>query len=325
MKRRALLASLMAALLGTRFAFAYHPGGIHRLGIYMAGSCRTAAEKYEREEKALFKALVELGYVEGRNLVVEWRCFEMDFSRSAAMAVEIVRLGDVIFTSGTPQTKALRDATKTIPIVTVLADPVRSGLARSLSRPDGNITGLTINHPDSAAKEIEMLRTVMPKLDRLVLLGDVRYGEARELLRPHEIAARARGLAAEVQLVDPSDFDRIFRQMRRSGVRAAYLQFSDSQAADPALKLAIRYGVAMLCADSYHVEQGGLISYGMYHERMFERAAATIDKLFRGAKIADIPWELPDRSHLAINLGTAKSLGLSIPPDVLLRADQVIE
>jgi putative ABC transport system substrate-binding protein len=332
MNRRALLASLAAvSVLGTRYALAVRVAAKYRLGAIYAGWSELALgvkerEEAKREREVFLKALAALGYVEGRNLVVDWRFFDMDFSRAPRMAMELVRLRpDVLLTTGTPQTKALQDATKTIPIVTNVGDPVAGGFTESLARPRGNITGLSQTHPDTSAKQIELIRRLMPKLDRIVLIGDVRYTGARQLFRPFEIAAKASGLVAEVQIVGPSEFDRVFSEMRRSGARAAFIQFADGDAAIVSTKLAVRHGIATMYGDDFYVPQGGLMSFNMYHTDMLQRTVSIIDKIFRGVKPADIPWELPDRTRLAINLATAKLLGLKIPTDVLLRADQVVE
>jgi putative tryptophan/tyrosine transport system substrate-binding protein len=330
--RRALLASLAAAsMLGTRSALAAPVPAKYRLGAIYAGWSELALGVKEREEakkerEVFLKSLAALGYVEGRNLVVDWRFFDMDFSRAPQMAMELVRLRpDALLTTGTPQTKVLHDATKIIPIVTSVGDPVAGGFTESLGRPRGNITGLSQTHPDTSAKQIELIRRLVPKLDRLVLIGDVRYTGASQLLRPVEIAARASGLVAQVQIVDPTEFDHVFSEMRRSGARAAFIQFADGDAAIVSTKLAVRHGIATMYGDDVYVPRGGLMSFNMYHTDMLQRTASIIDKIFRGMKPADIPWELPDHSHLAINLGTAKLLGLTVPADLLLRADQVVE
>ena len=322
MNRRALLALLASgSVLGTRFALARSPDAAHRLGIFYAGWC----DRWKDEiGAALFKALAELGHVKGRNLTDKWCCFEMDFSRSAKVAVDLVRLEpDAILTTGTPTTRALQNATKTIPIVTSVEDPVAGGFTETLGRPDGNITGLSHGHPESNAKEIELIRRVVPKLDRIVFIDDVRYGGARQLMRSREMAARAAGLAAEVKIVERSELERIFIDMKRVGTAAALLYFVDLDQAEIA-KLALRHGVPTIL-DADYVKHGGLMSFTMYHADFVQRTASIIDKVFRGMKPAEIPWELPDRSHLVINLRTARLLGLNIPSDILLRADQVVE
>ncbi len=324
MKRRVLLASLaVGSLFGTRLAIAAPSAPTRRLGIFIAGWCDSRKDELG---VPLLKALAELGYIEGRNLAIEWRCFEMDFLQAPRLAAELASMKvDVLLTTGTPQTKALQDATRTIPIVTSLTDPVTSGITKSLARPEGNVTGLCHMHPGTSAKQIEMLRRVMPRLDRLVLIGDKRYTGMRELMRAEEIAANAAGLSVEVRMVDRSGFEVVFVEMKRLRARAAIISSPDIDIPEVA-RLALRHGVAtMLNGAPGYVEQGGLMGYDPLHENPMRRTAAIIDKIFRGAKPADIPWELPDRVRLEINLRTAKALGLTIPPDVLLQADKVHE
>jgi putative ABC transport system substrate-binding protein len=326
MNRRALLVLLASgSVFGTRFALARGPEAAHRLGVLLGNAPEWMTNK--DGGLALLKAFAELGYVEGRNLKIEWRFFP-DFSRTPRMAAELVRLRmDVLWTAGTTQTKALQDATKTIPIVTSVEDPVASGFTETLGRPDGNITGLSHTHPESNAKGIELIRRVVPKLDRIVFIDDIHHSGARQLMRSREMAAKAAGLAAEVKIVDRSELERIFIDMKRVGTAVAGLYFEDANSAEVKewSTLAIRHGVATMYYDRGFVEDGGLMSFSMYHSHFVQRQVSIMDKIFRGMKPAEIPWELPDRSHLAINLGTAKLLGLKIPPDVLLRADQVVE
>jgi putative ABC transport system substrate-binding protein len=324
LNRRAILATLASSLLGPQSAFARPPAEVSRLGVFFAGY-RESVMKEDGQD--LLKALATVGYVEGRNVAVEWRFSETDFSRSAQMAAELVRSGvDVLTTAGTQQTKALQNATKTIPIITMVGeDPVVSGFARSLALPGGNITGISSQHPDTPAKRVELIRKIVPKLDRLALIGDVRYRGAREQLRPYELAAKAVGLSTEVRLVDRYRFEPVFSEMARSGAGAAFLQFADSGAAEASTTIAIRHRIATIYDERVYVDRGGLVSFEMYHEDPLQRIASMIDKVFRGMKPAEIPWELPNRSHLAINLATAKLLGLTVPPDLLLRADQIVE
>lgn len=320
MNRRALLLSLVTgSMLWTQGARARTPEGTHRLGAFFASSREWAQSKNGGQR--FVKALAERGYVEGRNLAVEWRLFGMDFARGAQMAAELVRLKvDVLVTMGTPQTKALGDATSTIPIVTSVQDPVASGFTESLAQPRGNIIGLSQTHPDTPGKQVELFKVVVPKLRRLVFVGDVRYGGVRHLLRANEVAARAAGLAAEVKIVAPSELGHVFSEMRPSAVQGAFLVFANFDGVDAA-GLAIRHGVATMFA----VEQGGLMSFEMRHANLLQRTASMIDKVLRGVKPASLAWELPDESRFAINLRTAKALGLAVPAHVLLRADQVVE
>jgi ABC-type uncharacterized transport system substrate-binding protein len=331
LNRRALLASLAAgSLLGTRLALAVPPPAKRRLGVFYAGWSEFAPGANERQEgieerAAILKAFDELGYIEGRNLTVDWRYFDMDFSRAPQMAAELVRARvDALVTGGTPQTKALQAATKTIPIITEVGDPVAAGFTETLVRPRANITGFVVTHPDTSAKQIELIRRVVPKLDRLVLIGDVRYPGMRELLRPYEIAAKAAGLSIEARMTDRSGVERVFSEIKGFRGQAALIMSPGFDLAEVA-RLAVRHGVAAMYDESVFVEKGGLMTFKMYHENRIPRLAAMVAKVFRGIKPTEIPWELPDRSHIAINLSTAKALGLTIPSDVLLRADQIVE
>jgi len=270
------------------------------------------------------KSLADVGYFEGRNLSFEWRAMGFDDSIAAAMAAELVRLRmDVLMTHGTPPTKAFQAATRTIPIATVVGNPIASGFTRSLARPSSNITGLTLTHPETPAKQVELLRKTLPKLERVVFIDNIDYGGARDFLRPYEIAAKAAGIVAEMKVVSRAELEGIFTGMKRSRNSAAFVIFT--AIARPELAaLAMRHGVPTMLWEQGWVEAGGLMSFSMLHSNGGARQAATIDKLLKGVSVADIPWELPDRSHLAINLQTAKLLGIEFPPDILLRADEIV-
>jgi ABC-type uncharacterized transport system substrate-binding protein len=323
MNRRALLTSLAAVpLLGTRIARARDSGAPHRMG----GLLMSTPEKAMSELVPPFmKALADIGYVEGRNLATEWRFYAFDMVRGASMAAELVRLApEVLMTHGTPPTKLLQHATKTIPIITSVQDPVASGFARSLGRPEGNITGFCHVHPDAETKQVELLRSMVPGLDRIVYIDDIGYGGAREGARPFERAVKAAGLKSEVRLVARPEVEQVFVDMKRSGgTSAAFVLFVTLQRAEMA-RFALRHRVPTMGSEPDYVERGGLMSFGMYHGSP-QRFFLMIDKILKGMKPADIPWELPDRTQLAINLGTAKALGLTISQDLLLRADQVVE
>jgi putative ABC transport system substrate-binding protein len=329
MNRRALIASLITgSLLGTRSTLAAPLAAKHRLGIFFAGWSELAPAKDRdaaKQERDLYlKALAELDYVEGRNLAVDWRSFDMDFARAPQVARELVHLRpDVILTSGTPQTKVLLDATKTIPIVTSLSDPVASGLTHTLAHPEGNVTGLCITHPDTAGKEIELIRKLVPKLDRLVFVDDIRYSGARQLMAPFDAAARSAGVAYEVKIIERSELENIFIEMKRFGTAAAFIMFADIDFAETA-KLALNYRVPTTYPDNDYVRAGGLMSFTMFHGRFIQRTASIIARMFEGLKPTQIPWELPDRSYLALNVSTARLLGLTVPSDLLVRADEVV-
>lgn len=325
MNRRALLASLVAAsVLGARFALAGPPAGVRRFVILLS---ENSCGEIQKGAADTFVGLAKLGHVEGRNLSVEWHCFGSDFARGAQLAAQLVRRGvDVFFTTGTPATEILQHATKTIPIVTWVADPVASGFTRSLVRPDRNITGFCGRHPDTPAKEVELIRRIAPKTERLVIIANASIPGIRPLLRPYEAAATAAGLVPVMKIVDRSELNRVFNEMKGSRTQFVVNMFASRDVMGDIAGLALRNGVAtMLVNDTGYVELGGLVSFDTFHQNREQREVAVLDKLLRGVKPADIPWELPDRNHIAINLRTARSLGLTIPPDVLVLADQIVE
>jgi putative ABC transport system substrate-binding protein len=323
MNRRAVLASVVAyAALPSKLVLGGPSTAVRRIGILSSGSCEV--HKATSGTAEWFKNLAALGYVEGQNLAVEWRCFGSDYSLAAQMAGELVRMKvDMLFSAGTPQTKVLQAATSTIPIVTSVADPVAGGLAESLVRPGRNVTGFSHTHPDTPAKQVQLFRRVLPTLKRLTLVGDALYGGAQPF-RAYENAARNAGVATEVRLIESGEFENTFRDMAASDAEAAFIEIVNMDMPEVA-KLAIRHGVPTMNYIKGYVESGGLMSFQMYPENLYRRMALVIDKVFRGMKPAEIPWELPDRSHFAINLRTARMLGLSIPSDLLLRADQIVE
>ncbi len=266
------------------------------------------------------KLLADVGYVEGRNLTVEWRAMGLDDSIGAAMAEELVRLQmDVLMTHGTPPTKAFQAATRTIPIATVVGDPIASGFTRSLARPSSNITGLSLTHPETPAKQVELLRKTLRRLERIVFIDNIDYGA----FRPYEAAAKAAGIVAEIKVINRAQIEGIFAGMKRSANSAAFVVFTTIARPELAA-IASRYAVPTMLWEMGYVETGGLMSFSMLHSNGGARQAATIDKLLKGVRVADIPWELPDRSHLAINLKTAKLLGIEFPPDILLSADEIV-
>ena len=326
MNRRALLASLAASpLLAARFSLAQRPARIRRLGMFLGDDdCKPPID--DAGNVALLKALTEVVEAQGGRFSPEWRCFGMDPERGARMAAELVRMPvDVIFTQGTPQTRILQEATKTVPIVSMVLDPVASGFAKSLGRPGGNITGLCWLHPESYGKFVEVIRKAVPRMDRLVIVDDAAYVGGRELLGGYEAAGRAAGLPTEVRIVDLAKLEDVFIDIKRAGAPVALLVFAEVRMPGVAAKLALRHGVPTMYNDRGYVEHGGLMSFTMYHENLDKRLVVMLGKILGGANPANIPWELPDRSHLAINLRTAKALGLAIPQELLLRADQVIE
>ncbi len=279
---------------------------------------------------AFRQGLRELGYVEGRNIAIEYRGAEGRFGRLPDLAAELVRLRvDVILVGGTPAALAAKNATGTIPIVLAgVGDPVGTGLVASLARPGGNITGLSFQTPELSAKQLELLKEAIPELSRVAVLSNPGNAGTAPMLRETELAARALGVQLRVMEVrSPDQFASAFARMRRERA-GALLVLADplfflhrAQLAELAAKsrLPAMYGV------TEHAQAGGLMAYSPNFANLFRRAATFVDRILKGAKPADLPVEQPTRFELVINLKTAKALGLTIPPSVLIRADQVIQ
>jgi putative tryptophan/tyrosine transport system substrate-binding protein len=278
---------------------------------------------------AFAQRLRELGWIEGRTVVVEYRWAEGRSERLAEIAAEFVRLKvDVIVTYATPPVIAARQATAVIPIVSaVMGDPVGTGLVASLARPGGNVTGLSVLTPDLAGKRLELLREVVPGLRSLACLANV--SNPITALEVGKVQAAARTLGLDVVTLEirrPEDIAPAFETLK-GHAQALYV------AGDPlVLTSRVRINTLALVArlpaiynQRDYVEAGGLMCYGVNWPDLFRRAADYADKILRGAKPADMPVEQPTRFDLVINLTTAKALGLTVPPTLLARADEVIE
>jgi putative ABC transport system substrate-binding protein len=306
-------------------ADAQQPKKVHRIGFLYVSSPSAMANWTE----AFRQGLRELGYVEGKNIIIEWRSAEDKADRLPGLAAELVRLNvDVIVTGGSTSTGAAKEATGTIPIVMAMdTDPVGSGFVTSLARPGGNITGVSTLAPEISGKQLELLKEIIPKLSRLAVFGiSTRAGNAQSL-KDTELAAEAFGVQVQyLDILGPKDIETAFRGATKGRTDAVLLL------ASPVLH-AHRPQVANLAAKNRlpaiypwieFVEEGGLMSYGVSFIDLFRRAAIYVDKILKGAKPADLPIEQPTKFELVINLKTAKQIGVTIPPNVLARADRVI-
>ena len=285
-----------------------------------------------RLREAFLQGLRDLGYVEGRNVVIEYRSAEGKLERLPALAAELVAFKvDVIVTGGgTPTVLAAKEATRTLPIVfTSATDPVTDGLVASLARPGGNLTGLSNLAPELVGKCLEQIRETVPRVSLVAVLwqpGSV--GGHTDMLKAAELAARPLGVRLQiVEARGPADFDRAFSDMTRA--RAGALAVLGSGILNSERRrlvdLAARHRLPTVYTSRDFVDAGGLMSYGPSLADSFRRAAAYVDKILKGTKPGDLPIEQPTKFELMINLRTAKALGLTIPPSLLLRADQVIE
>jgi putative ABC transport system substrate-binding protein len=279
---------------------------------------------------AFRQGLRELEYVEGKNIVIEWRSSEGKADHLPALMYELVRHKvDVIITSGPTVTRAAKEATKTIPIVFAQeGDPVRSEFVASLARPGGNITGLATISSDLGGKRLELLKETAPRLSRVSVLGTSTIPGHAIFVKDHEPAAAALRLQLEyVDVLGSKDIETAFRvvsKRRADGLlvlSGPVLNSNRSQVVD----LAVKSRLPAIYNFPEFVETGGLMSYGVSTTDLARRAATYVDKILKGAKPADLPVEQPTKFELVINLKTAKQIGLTIPPHVLARADKVIK
>jgi putative tryptophan/tyrosine transport system substrate-binding protein len=323
--RREFITLLGGAAAWPLAASAQQPGKLPTIGYL--GSATPASQG--QWVAAFVQRLRELGWIEHRSIAIEYRWAEGRTERGAEIAAEFVRRKvDVIVTSSTAGAVAAMQATSVIPIVFAAAgDPVGTGLVGSLARPGGNVTGLSIQQTDVAAKKLELLREVVPSLGRLAILGNVVAPSV--VLDMREVQATARTLGLEVITLEIRRGEDIVPAFEALNQRAEALYV----VIDPLVNIhRVRINTLALAArlPTMHtfregVEAGGLMSYGANFPDLFRRAADFVDKILRGAKPGDIPVEQPTKFDLVVNLTTAKALGLDVPPTLLARADEVIE
>jgi ABC-type uncharacterized transport system substrate-binding protein len=331
MDRRAFIETLAVGLLAAPLAAeAQQAAKVARIG-YLAANLAAGPHRLE----AFRQGLRDLGYVEGRNLVIESRSAEGKFERLPALAAELVALKvDVIVTAeGTPAALAAKQATRTLPIVFATAgDPVASGLVTSLARPGGNVTGLSIlSSPELVGKYLELLKQAVPGVSQVAVLwqrGVLGERTDKDMLKEAEVAAQALGVRLHfVEARGPADFDRAFSDMTKARAGALTMLGSNMFLAERRrlVDLTAKNRLPAVYPWREFVDAGGLMAYGPNLQDLSRRAATYVDKILKGAKPADLPVEQPTTFELIINLTTAKALGLTIPPSLLKRADQVIE
>jgi putative ABC transport system substrate-binding protein len=307
-------------------ARAQQPTILHRIG-YLGGTSPDARSERFRQ------LLRELGYVEGKNIVIEWRHHEGKFDRLPALASELVRLKvDIIITVGPPAAGAAKGATTTVPVVMMsVGDPVGSGFVASLARPGGNITGLASLAPEVGGKRLELLKEIVPWLARVAVFGTSTNPDNVQSLREVQLAAGA--IKVKLQYLDvldprdPKDIETAFRAASKERAEAVLMMVAGAVGGahqTRIIELAIKNRLPVMYSGQPSVEAGGLMSYGVNAIDLDRRAAIYVDKILKGAKPADLPVERPTKFDLVINLNAAKQIGLTIPPNVLARADKVI-
>jgi putative ABC transport system substrate-binding protein len=297
---------------------------IRRIGFLMPGSQATYAARIE----AFQNGLREFGYIDGQNISIEWRFLEGKSARFTDIAAELVGLKvDVIVTSTTPVAEAAARATRSIPIVMAAsADPVGTGLVASLSRPGGNVTGLSMLGPESDGKALEILQETLPKLTRVGFLWDPVNAGMASRLRTLEIVGQT--LRIEIQSLEVRNSKDLHNTLESAVTRRVGALFVPAGLASVyrvrIIEFAAKKRLPAMYNDSESAEAGGLMSYGVYLPALFHRAATYVDKILKGRKPADLPVEQPKKFEFVVNLKTAKQIGLTIPPNVLVRADRVI-
>ena len=326
MKRTIMVLALSAMLLALCASAEAQQPTIPRIGFLIASSPSAIAPRMD----AFQEGLRELGYVEGKNVFIERRYADGKSDHLPALAAELVGLKvDVIVSSGPTATRPAKGATSTIPIVmTFDDDPVGSGFVASLARPGGNITGLSTLSPELSGKQLELLKEIVPKLSRVAVIGtSARQGTAQAL---NEMELAAGTFKVKLQFLDvqnPKDIETAFRATSKGRADALLVLQSpvfNSHRAEIA-DLAIKRRLPATYPRREFVEDGGLMSYGVNFLDLDRRAAVFVDKILKGTKPADLPVEQPTKFEFVINLKAAKQIGLTIPPNVLVRADKVIK
>ena len=320
------IVTFLLLAVGT-FAEAQQPTKVPRIGYLSASSASSISFRVE----ALRQGLRELGYVEGKNIVIEQRYAEGKPDRVPALAAELVRLTvNVIVTAGPLPTRAAKEATVTIPIVmTNEGDPVGTGFVASLARPGGNITGLSNLAPELSGKRLELLKEIVPRLSHVAFFGTSTLPGNAQSLKETELAAGALGVQLQyLDVLSPRDIETAFQAASKGRSDAvlmmaagSFLNTHRTQVVD----LAVKSRLPAIYNFPEFVEAGGLMTYGVSTTDLSRRAATYVDKILKGAKPADLPVEQPTKFEFVINLKAAKQIGLTIPPNVLVRADKVIK
>jgi ABC-type uncharacterized transport system substrate-binding protein len=309
------------SLASVRLANAQQPKSIPRIGFLVPGS----QSVYSTHIEAFRQGFRELGYTEGKDVAVEYLYVENNLD---LLAAELVRVNvDVIFTGGQPMVRAVMRATKTIPIVMVTGDAVRNGFINSLARPGGNVTGLSFLSPEVRGKQMELLKETFPKITRIAVLLDPAMVASTDSVNDVEIGRHVGLQALILEVRGPKELESAFKTAIEKRVGAVLIRahplFSVNRKS--VVDLAAKTRLPTMYPWKEFVQAGGLMTYGPNLQDLYRRAATYVDKILKGSKPADLPVEQPTRFELLINLKTAKALGLTIPPVVMMRAEKVIK
>jgi putative tryptophan/tyrosine transport system substrate-binding protein len=321
-----LVAIVIAVTFGGAVAQAQQPTKVLRVGFLLGSSPSALTERTE----GFRQGLRDLGYLEGKDIVIEWRYTEGKLDRLPSLAAELVRLKvDVIVTAGPLPTRGAKEATSTIPIVMAQdPDPVGNGFVASLARPGGNITGLSDIAPELSGKRLELLKEIFPRLSRVALFGTSTYPGNAQVLKEIEVAAKAFGVTLQpLDVLDSKGFETAFRAASKGHADAGLWLVAGGIAGGhqrQIVELAAKIRLPVIYSRPEFSNSGGLMYYGTSFNDLYRRAATYVDKILKGAKPADLPVEQPTKFEFVVNLKTAKQIGVIIPPNVLARADRVI-
>lgn len=321
-RRAFLVVCGAAAFAAVAKSFGQQQARIRRVGFLGLGTRQPYLDEFTR-------AMRELGYEEGKDLVIEWRFADGRSERLATLAAELVaRKVEVIVTQSTPDTRAAQVATSAIPIVmSTVGDPVASGFVASLGKPGGNITGLSLATTDTSAKCLELAKIVAPN-SRVAILAIPNYPTHPWHIKNIQAGAKTLGIAVlAVYAPTPDEIERAFGEMDREGAKAVIILPNPlfSTYSRQIAEFALKFRMASIATSRVFAENGALLSYGQYYGEFARRAATYVDKILKGAKPNELPVEQPMIFELVVNLATAKRLGLKIPRELMLRADRVIE
>jgi len=329
MRRRQAIWALVGLVVALDSAAgrAQPKGKVWRVGFLALGS---SSDQYSRTATSFMKGMRDLGYVEGKNLIMEWRFADGNFERLPSLAAELVRIKvDVIVAQASAAIGAAQKATTTIPIVmATTGDPVGSGFVKSLAKPGGNVTGLSNMGGDIGGKLFDLLHSVLPQLSRVAVLVTPTSTTYRAIRDSVEAAAQKAGVKTVVVEVSTlKEIDGAFPAMVRDGAEAVIMGAAPLFALhrEHLAELAVKSRLPSAYGNRAYAEAGGLLGYGTNATENYVRAAAYVDKILKGAKPSDLPVEQPRTLELVVNMKTARALGLTIPQTILLRADEIIE